>query len=530
LKFENLRKTEEIEENERSLREAKQLSEAFNQRGFRTVALSGADAQSVREAAIERLEQDESEGHLDYIFTVDIFNEGVDIPKLNQIVMLRPTQSAIVFVQQLGRGLRKTAGKNFVVVLDFIGNYERNFMIPIALSDDRSFNKDTIRRYVAEGSKVIPGCSTVNFDAISKKRIYDSVDKVSGKDINRIIRDSYQMLKYRLGRIPRLMDFEEHDAVDVALLFERFGSYHEFLLKNEKDLYEVSFNQLQVKFLGFISEKLANGKRPHELLMIQAILEGRGCLLYELKERSRLCSGIRIQPKTLTNVVNVMTNEFPAGSGRKKFQECVLIERSGEDYRASPSFLGCLADRVFRNDVEELVAYGLYRYQKHFSDSYLSTSFQLNQKYSYEDACRLLEWEHNEVPLNIGGYKYDKKSKTFPVFINYHKEEGIDDSIKYEDRFESPNTLIALSKSRRSLESSDIKTIYGAEALGVEIHLFVRKDKNDATSKEFYYLGRMNAIGRPRAIKMQGGIDAVEIVYQLTTPVREDLYEYITEA
>ncbi len=92
--------------------------------------------------------RDDIEDRLDYIFTVDIFNEGVDIPEINQVVMLRPTKSPVVFVQQLGRGLRKSRGKDFVVILDFIGNYKNNFMIPVALSGDRSYNKDTIRRYV----------------------------------------------------------------------------------------------------------------------------------------------------------------------------------------------------------------------------------------------------------------------------------------------------------------------------------------------------------------------------------------------
>src|SRR5690606_42049098 len=90
--------------------------------------------------------------------------------------MLRPTESPIVFIQQLGRGLRKAENKEYVVILDFIGNYMNNFMIPIALSGDRSYNKDTIRRYVMEGSKVLPGSSTIHFDEISKKRIFQSID------------------------------------------------------------------------------------------------------------------------------------------------------------------------------------------------------------------------------------------------------------------------------------------------------------------------------------------------------------------
>ena len=102
-------------------------------------------------------ESSEDRQPLDYIFSVEILNEGVDIVEVNQVIMLRPTQSPIVFIQQLGRGLRKASGKEYVVILDFIGNYNNNFMIPIALSGDRTYNKDNIRRYVMEGGRVIPG-------------------------------------------------------------------------------------------------------------------------------------------------------------------------------------------------------------------------------------------------------------------------------------------------------------------------------------------------------------------------------------
>ena len=100
--------------------------------------------------------------YLDYIFTIDIFNEGVDIPEINQVLMLRPTESPIVFVQQLGRGLRKAEDKDYVVIIDFIGNYTNNYMIPIALSGDRSYNKDSIRRYVSEGTRIIPGSGRIS--------------------------------------------------------------------------------------------------------------------------------------------------------------------------------------------------------------------------------------------------------------------------------------------------------------------------------------------------------------------------------
>ena len=113
--------------------ECVELSKSFNSRGYRTIALSGDSTEEARTDAIERLESENMDDALDYIFTRDIFNEGIDIPRVNQVIMLRPTQSAIVFVQQLGRGLRKTQGKEYLTVIDFIGNYSNNYLVPIAL-------------------------------------------------------------------------------------------------------------------------------------------------------------------------------------------------------------------------------------------------------------------------------------------------------------------------------------------------------------------------------------------------------------
>ncbi len=108
---------------------------------------------------------------------MDIFNEGVDITSVNLVVMLRPTESAIVFVQQLGRGLRLHEGKDYVLVLAFIGNYQKSYLIPIALSGDRTYNKDNLRRFIREGNRIIPGCSTISFDEVSERRIYQLIDR-----------------------------------------------------------------------------------------------------------------------------------------------------------------------------------------------------------------------------------------------------------------------------------------------------------------------------------------------------------------
>lgn len=532
-----------------SIRETEELSAKFNHvinpatgEKFRTIALNGSSSEPERQNAFERLAMNEGDTTadnepLDYIFSVEILNEGVDIIEVNQVIMLRPTQSPIVFIQQLGRGLRKAYGKEYVVILDFIGNYHNNFMIPIALSGDRTYNKDNIRRYIMEGGRVIPGASTVHFDEISRKRIFASVDNANFSDI-KLIRENYTNLKNKLGRIPRLRDFDDYGEMDVIRIFDNnsLGSYYKFLVKYEKE-YKVRLSENEEKVIEFVSKKLANGKRIQELKMLKRMLAyARGAskfglfagLSEDMKEY-----GKAVSQNQRENLVNIMTNEFPAGSGKKTYSQCVFIEEDGSDYKPTKNFIQMMSDNDFYEILQELVEFGIHRFERNYKDTYGQTDLVLYQKYTYEDVCRLLNWEQNEVPLNIGGYKFDKKTKTFPVFINYDKSENISDTTKYEDHFVPGfrDRLIAISKSGRSLQSEDVQNFLKAKERGIQVELFVRKNKDDKISKEFYYLGHMTASGNTKEFTMVNTEKtAVEIEWVLDIPVREDIYEYIVNS
>lgn len=527
------------------IEESKTLSEKFNQiinpdtgEKYRTIALNGDANEAARQEAFERLAMDEADATenrqpLDYIFSYEILNEGVDIVEVNQVVMLRPTQSPIVFIQQLGRGLRKAEGKEYVVIIDFIGNYNNNFMIPIALSGDRTYNKDNIRRYVMEGGRVIPGASTVHFDEISRKRIFDSVDKANFSDI-RLIKENYTNLKNKLGHIPALKDFDDYGEMDVLRIFDNnsLGSYYKFLVKYEKE-YTIRLSDNEEKIIEFVSKKLANGKRIQELRLLKRMLtyvnsEQLRNLMRGLAEDLKNDYGKNLSKDQAENIVNVMTNEFPSGSGKQTYSECVFLEKDESDYMASPSFKMMLQHKEFYDILKELIDFGISRYERDYSKSYRDTDLVLYQKYTYEDVCRLLNWENNEVPTNIGGYKFNKKTKTFPVFINYEKDEDISDTTKYEDRFTSNKTLIAISKSGRKIGSNDVQNFLNSKELGIRVELFVRKNKDDKGSKEFYYLGRMTPSGYAKEFLMTNTKKtAVKIEWILDEPVREDVYDYI---
>ena len=345
-----------------SKKEAQLLSEKFNQRGYFTVALTGDDSQETREEAINRLVSKDVDEKIDYIFTVDIFNEGVDIPEINQIIMLRPTESPIIFVQQLGRGLRKSEDKEYVVILDFIGNYKNNFMIPIALSGDRSYNKDNIRRYVLEGDRIIPGSSTIHFDEISKKKIFESIDKADFTDI-KLIKENYKNLKYKLGHIPSLSDFDKYGEMDVLRIFDNnsLGSYYKFLFKYEKD-YLIRLSEQEEKFIEFISKKLANGKRIYELELLKIMITNKNGLVEKFKEKMKNTYNINITDLEIRSVINILTNNFASGSSKSSYKDCVFMEKNNNDYCRTELFESMLNNHDFKKIYEELIDFGISRY------------------------------------------------------------------------------------------------------------------------------------------------------------------------
>lgn len=505
--------------------EAMYMADAFNKRGYRAVSLGGNNSTKERAEAMDRLIMPENELALDYIFTVDIFNEGVDLPKVNQIIMLRPTESPIIFVQQLGRGLRKAKDKEFVVIIDFIGNYTNNYMIPIALSGDKTYNKDNMRRYVQSGNSIIPGVSTIHFDEISKKRIYESIDIAKTNTIA-LLKESYKNLKFKLGRIPGIMDFEKFGSIDVYKFFDRKGSYYNFLKEYEPE-FEIRLKKEQEIMLEFISKEIGRAKRPHELILLELLLNGTYENLIDktemlLKEKYQISlTGIE-----RTSLIRTMTNKFGNSNQQNKYAPCIFIN---EDENISKDFKKALEDSEFKEMVSELIAYGLKKYENEYINRYNNTNFVLNKKYSYEDVCHLLNWKNNLNAQNIGGYKYDSYTKTLPVFINYEKN---DDAIQYEDRFETPSSLIALSKHPRKVDSKDANHIYkrNEEDKENKIYLFVRKNKDDKEAKEFYFLGEIEAIGEPEPVILEReNSNAFEIHYSLKDSIRHDLYNYFLE-
>ena len=244
--------------------EANILSEKLNEKGIKSIALTGEHGDNARENTIEKLEK----GEIEYLITVDIFNEGVDIPCVNQVILLRPTESSIVYIQQLGRGLRKNENKEFVVVLDFIGNYEKNFLIPTAISQNNSFDKDFMKRFILNGTNMIPGESSISFEEIVKERIFENINKTNFSTKKNIEHD-FELLEKQLGRIPMLYDFFIRNMIEPSVILKFRKDYDSVLKALRPNTEFGDLSELEKNFLTFLSSFFTPAKRVHEMVILQ---------------------------------------------------------------------------------------------------------------------------------------------------------------------------------------------------------------------------------------------------------------------
>lgn len=499
--------------------------QVVNGRLLRTVALSGSDVNEYRADVVARL----SRGELDYILTVDIFNEGIDIPCLNQIVMMRQTRSSIIFTQQLGRGLRKFEGKDHLRVLDFIGNYDNNYLIPIALTGDSSLNKDVVRKKLIEANAAgtIAGVSSINFDQIARQRVLDSLAKTrldSLSEIKRVFRD----LEKRLGKPPQLMDFARFEAADPVVIATRQvqgnklkRNYWSFLDYMGAVSESPSIRQCHV--LNFLSAELINGKRAQELLLLKELVNGNSLSPAEFQVYLHT-HGLLDDPETIASVARVLSLSFFKEKQQAAYGDLVLVSLVDGRYALDPNVCQLLEqDAEFKKQVVDVIETGLYLSKHRYNGSQRLT---VGERYSRKDVCRLLAWQKNEEST-VYGYKVDRMSGTCPIFVTYHKDADVTASTNYEDEFIDPGTMRWFTRSRRTLESNEVKAIVDRE---VPLHLFAKKD--DAEGTDFYYLGE--AVPREPVQEQMASDDGdllnvVTMKLDLERPLEPSLFDYFCQ-
>lgn len=228
-----------------SINHCKVMNEYFRKKGIKSEIIIGDTPIVKRQEIIERFQQKK----IEVIFTVDIFNEGVDIPCIDTLLFLRPTLSYTIFIQQLGRGLRTFDGKDKLRVLDFVGNYKGAELRPAFLTGEYKREKSSIN--VIDKNYLLPeGCST-EFDF----KLIEYFEKLKRKNIKQeeLVKLDYQKLMEVLEKVPTIMEIYTFGEIPVHMYIKTFKSWYNFQKEigvlNEQ---QKNYSQKAIEFLSFL--------------------------------------------------------------------------------------------------------------------------------------------------------------------------------------------------------------------------------------------------------------------------------------
>ena len=462
----------------RNVTHARMMCEALGER-YKTAYLTGRNDIGERIRAYNDL-QDDTKG-LEILFTVDILNEGVDIPGVNMVLFLRPTESTTIFIQQLGRGLRKYPNKEYVTVLDFIGNsYKRSVQIAFALgslAENFVMEKRLMASLVKDNFTAL-GLTDygveIHIDDLSKEEILAYIDKENFNAIKYLKQDYWNFKKYIDAEFyPKHVDYINNDCAPDLIRFmsvktqnRKNCSYYNFLKGiGEENL--PLFTERQIAFANYLSGLLPL-VRVHEYQIVKYLLTGQ---------------------KTYQELETYLKETIAEFAEEQLNHALKYLQFTKYDESDNNIALDVAIDDQFLEYIEDLIEYGLTRYM---IDIGSETGFKLWQTYRMDQVqLKLLK---NPANNQVGTYYYDDY---VVIFASLKKDLDEADKLNYKDKFLQSDLF--QWESMNSLPQSHLeKLIHGKFA-----YVFIRKvTSENGLVLPFTYVGK-GKLTNPR--KTSGG-------------------------
>lgn len=488
----------------RNITHARMMAEELGEY-YHTAYLTGKNSIGERIRAYNDLQDDEKD--LEILCTVDILNEGVDIPGCNMIMFLRPTESSTVFIQQLGRGLRKYNNKRFVTILDFIGNsYRRSVQIAFAmgsLSENFVMEKRLMQSLVKDNFSAL-GLGEygvdIQFDKESQKEIIEYIDQENFNSLSYLKQDYYNFKKYINSEFaPTHMDFLNNDCAPDLMRFlqikidgKKVGCYYMFLQGiGEENL--PMFSEEQVAFIKY-SSSLLPLVRLHEYIMIRFLMEGA---LSKEEIRDVLCSKIS----------NCTQDEIDHAI---KF----MLKKSAIKETKGMFSLNTKLDEHFKEYIEDLLAYGITQYEGNYKNA---EKFLLWHSYRMDQVqLKLLkDPDHNQK----GTYFYDDE---VIVFASLKKDASVEERLAYKDKFLTASTF--QWECENNISDHDLQALRASK----NVYLFIRKvDEEHGIRLPFIYVGEGMFSNERKQEKVDSKTRKDITTYLYDIPMKSELPEYL---
>ncbi len=482
----------------RNIQHARMMAENLGEH-YHTAFLSGKNKTGERIRAYNDLQSDNKE--LEILFAVDILNEGVDIPGVNMVLFLRPTESSTIFIQQLGRGLRKYQNKSYVTILDFIGNsYKRSVHIALALgslSKGYILEKKLLKYMVKDDFRVL-GLENygvkIMIDDLSKEEILHNIDNENFNQI-RYLKKDYQNFKSYLKSptYPKHMDYVNSDYAPNLLKFMKIkingtktNSYYGFLKGIEEDV--PLFTDEQITAIDYISSLLPLVRR-HEFLVVKHLLNGI----------------------TSESAIRKLVGDEISGYTDEQMDHALQFMREGGVISQSEGTIRfrCSVEPEFVEYVKDLLEYGLSQYAVRYKDE---DDFLLYQDYRQDQA--LLKILENPKHNQLGTYY---KNGNMYIFAGLKKDDSVQAHLNYKDKFLDSETFQWESIAHISAKEEHLQQTCK------QAFVFVRKVKTEnGITLPFTFVGT-GQLHNPRKDATTNGSILYDI--HMDSPLPDDLME-----
>jgi len=452
---------------------ARYMNEEFKSRGIRSEVILAETPLKERSRILEDLK----ENKVEIIFTVDIFNEGIDIPQLNLLLFLRPTESSTIFIQQLGRGLRKHENKSYVTILDFIGNYSKSFTGAAAITKELGDNQERIKKNIEEGFAALPGSSHIEFDRICQRRILDKIGNIKYTSKN-YLKERYLEVRAKYDRPLNPLDFLYEGDIYERLVAS-FGSF--YLAKRAAgDISEgeIVEDRRALELLERLDSMIPI-KRPHEILILKEVL---------LKKKSR------IMPEEVARLIGEESMEVQTQRTKRAFRELTEAYKK-QEWTFGRLEAGCfivdeglrklLGDKDLYNMVENRLEYALHRHEREFDLG--DGSLEIHREYSRLELQILLD---SPVPKGSWRAGYAVAHDDICLFITMEKDGNTEDHLLYDNYFDDQEVVQWISQNKTSHSSKVGEMFVRHREQGKRVHIFIRRSREvQGVTRDFTYLG-----------------------------------------
>ena len=484
------------------------MKEEFTNKGYKSAVITANTSSNDRVKILEKFKNKK----IEILCVVDILNEGIDIPTINLLLFLRPTMSSTIFIQQIGRGLRKAENKDFVTIIDFIGNHKKDYLLINYFSSEVD-NKDTlftkkekIINEIKNQFSNIPKSCYVELDRICQNRIIEKIEKINFGSKN-ILKEMYLDYKAEIGKFEdeflRIRDFDTNIELFQELCLKMHSFYNAQLqfedskiFKNENE--KNPLNTAETQFLEYLEKKITLVE-PFTFLIIDYLATGK-----EYINNSDLLN----KYKEFFDIKRNFEKYYLLNRIFEELTEDEILEKNLYGYKFSKKYKNLFLNKKlneknnmksqqkenklnFINRLKQLIHLGLNEFKRNDLDEFNENILISYKEYKRVELQILLD---SKVPKGSWRAGYANTDKDICLFATIDKTHILQENLKYDNSLFADNIIQWISQPKTAHTSSVGKMFINHKELGYNVHIFIRKfafmDGNK--TNPFIYLGKAN--------------------------------------